>query len=346
MGGNILWDVDFEYASPTLELNDAGFMNSVDYQFLGANMRYRQTQPGKLFHNWVVGVEGTGIWNTGDVRTFAETGVFGGVTWKNFWSSEFAVEYSPRSMDDGITRGGPLMENAAEWRMDLSTETSSSKPTLVGVSFSGSKSELDGWEAGLGLELRFRPGTRWLVSVEPSISRSVNPRQYVATRPGGSAATFGSRYLFGEISRSEVAAQFRASVAITPELTFESYIEPFASSGQYEHFGELAAARTFNLREYGSDGTAIELADGRYTVTDGDAEFAFNNPNFNIRSFRSNLVLRWEWRPGSTAYLVWQQNRFEARDPAQRVGTGGLFQALGAPGDNVLAFKVSYWLAK
>jgi hypothetical protein len=81
-------------------------------------------------------------------------------------------------------------------------------------------------------------------------------------------------------------------------------------------------------------------------VTDGDAEFGFNNPNFNIRSFRSNLVLRWEWRPGSTAYLVWQQNRFEARDPAQRVGTGGLFQALGAPGDNVLAFKVSYWIAK
>jgi hypothetical protein len=346
MGGNLLWDVDFEYASPTLELNDAGFMNSVDYQYLGGNVRYRQTQPGKLFHNWVIGAEGTGIWNTADVRTFTETGLFGGVTWKNFWSSEFAVEYSPRAMDDGITRGGPLMQSPAEYRMDLSTETSSSKPTLIGVSFSGSRNELDGWEAGLGMELRFRPGTRWLVSVEPSISRSVNARQYVTTRPGGSAATYGSRYLFGEISRSEVAAQFRASVAITPELTFEGYIEPFASSGQYQHFGELATARTFNLREYGSDGTTIALVNDRYEVTDGDAEFGFNNPNFNIRSFRSNLVLRWEWRPGSTAYLVWQQNRFEARDPAQRVGTGGLFQALGAPGDNVLAFKVSYWIAK
>jgi hypothetical protein len=105
MGGNLLWDVDFEYASPTLELNDAGFMNSVDYQYLGGNVRYRQTQPGKLFHNWVIGAEGTGIWNTADVRTFTETGLFGGVTWKNFWSSEFAVEYSPRAMDDGITRG-------------------------------------------------------------------------------------------------------------------------------------------------------------------------------------------------------------------------------------------------
>jgi hypothetical protein len=249
-------------------------------------------------------------------------------------------------MDDGVTRGGPLMQTAAEWRMDLSTETSSSKPTLMGVSFSGSRDELDGWEAELGVEMRFRPGTRWQVSVEPSISRSVNARQYVGTRPGGTAATFGSRYLFGEISRSEVAAQFRAAVAITPELTFEGYVEPFASSGQYTRLGELSAARTFALREYGTDGTGIALVNGRYEVTDGDAEFTFSNPDFNIRSFRSNLVFRWEWRPGSTAYLVWQQNRFEARDPAQRVGTGGLFQALGAPGDNVLAFKVSYWLAK
>jgi hypothetical protein len=268
------------------------------------------------------------------------------VTWKNFWNSEVAFEYSPRSMDDGITRGGPLMEVPAEWRMDLSTESSSSQRTLVGVSFSGSTNELDGWEAELGMELRFRPGTRWLVSIEPSLSRSVNPRQYVATRTGGPAATFGSRYLFGEITRSEVATQFRASVAITPELTFEGYIEPFASSGQYAGFGELAAARTFGLRRYGSDGTSITLEDGRYTVTDEDQVIAFDNPDFNIRSFRSNLVLRWEWRPGSTAYLVWQQNRFEERDPGQRVGTGGLFQALGAPGDNVLAFKVSYWLAR
>lgn len=346
MAGNWLWDVDYEYATPGLELNDIGFQGSADYHFIGGNIRHRRTRPGPLFHNWTVGVEQSSIWNTGGVHTFAESGIFGGVTWKNFWNSEFAIEYSPRSYDDGATRGGPLMQQAAEWRFDIDTETRSSEPTMAGAFFNGSWDELEGYEAEFGFGVRFRPGTRWQVSVEPSITRSVNQRQYVATRPGGSTATFGGRYLFARIDRSEVAAQIRASVAITPDLTFEGYLEPFASSGQYTDFGELAASRTFDLRRYGSDGTTIALEDGRYTVTDGEQEFTFSNPDFNIRSFRSNLVLRWEWRPGSTAYLVWQQDRFEARDPGRRVGPGGLFQALGATGDNVIALKISYWLAR
>ncbi len=346
MAGSWLWDIDFEYATPGIELNDIGFLSNADYQYLGANLRHRQTRPGRTFHNWVVGVEGTGIWNTGGVRTFVETGVFGEVTWKNFWSSEFAVEYSPRAMDDGITRGGPLMEAPAAWRFDFDTETRSSAPTMAGFFVETERDELSGWSVDVGAGIRLRPGTRWEVRIEPMWSRSVTPRQFVTTRSGGGAATYGGRYLFAELSRSEVSAEIRASVAITPELTVEGYFQPFASSGQYTAFGELAAARSFDLRRYGSDGTTITRANGTYTVTDGDATLSFGDPNFNIRSFRSNLVLRWEWRPGSTAYLVWQQNRFESRDPDQRVGTGGLFQALGAAGDNVVAFKVSYWLSR
>ncbi len=346
MAGNWLWDVDYSYASPGVELNDLGFQRSADFHFIGGNIRHRQTEPGRLFHNWTLGIEQSGVWNTGGIHTFSESGVFGGVTWKNFWSSEFALEYSPRALDDGATRGGPLTQDPAEWRLALEAKTPSSEPTRGEASFRGARDDLEGGEAEVGVGVRFRPGTRWQVSLQPSISRSVNARQYVATRPGGSPATFGGRYLFARIDRSEIAARIRASVAITPDLTFEGYVEPFAASGQYTDFGELAAARTHDLRRYGTDGTTIVLADGRYTVTDGPDSFGFGNPDFNIRSFRSNLVLRWEWRPGSTAYLVWQQDRFEARDPGRRVGPGGLFQALGATGDNVVALKISYWLAR
>lgn len=346
MAGDWLWDVDFESATPGVELNDIGFLGNADYRYLSGNLRHRETTPGRSFHNWTVGVEGTGIWNTGGVRTFVESGVFGGVTWKNFWSSDVAVEYSPRAMDDGITRGGPLMESPATWRFDFESETRSSAPTMATLSVSTERDELSGWSVEVEAGVRLRPGTRWEIRVEPSWSRSVTARQYVTTRPGGGAATYGNRYLFAELSRSEISAEIRGSLAITPELTVEGYFQPFASGGQYADFGELVAARTSELRRYGSDGASIVRADGRYTVTDGTTSFTFRDPNFNIRSFRSNLVLRWEWRPGSTAYLVWQQNRFEARDPDQRVGPGGLFQALGAAGDNVVAFKVSYWLSR
>jgi hypothetical protein len=128
------------------------------------------------------------------------------------------------------------------------------------------------------------------------------------------------------------------------------WAQPFAASGRFSEFGEVPEARSFNLRRYGTDGTTIEeqtdFATGRrsYSVTDGADEFTLPDANFNALSFRSNLVLRWELRPGSTLFLVWQQNRSESSDRGDYVGPGRLFDAFGAPGRNVLAVKMSYWI--
>ena len=61
-------------------------------------------------------------------------------------------------------------------------------------------------------------------------------------------------------------------------------------------------------------------------------------------SFRSNVVIRWEWRPGSTLYLVWSQNRFNADTRGQLVRPGNLWDSVRATGDNFLAVKISYWI--
>ncbi|HRP07720.1 MAG TPA: DUF5916 domain-containing protein [Gemmatimonadales bacterium] len=346
MAGNWLWDVDLDYISPGAELNDLGFQNRADLRSLSGNFRYRGTVPGGWYQDWGIGVEGVGNWNTVGTRLLGSTSVFGGVTWKNFWFSEFEVIRHHDAFDDRVTRGGPLMGVPGAWHALLETWTRPGATTQVGAELSALRDDADGWDAELELSFRFRPGSRWLLSFAPAISREVNHRQYVATRPGGPEATMGSRYLFGRIDRREISAQFRASVALTPELTLEGYFEPFASSGQYTGFGELVAPGTLDLRRYGTEGSTIDRADETWTVTDGNDSFTFDNPDFSIRSFRSNMVLRWEWRPGSTAYLVWQQNRFEERDPGSRVGTGSLFETLGAPGDNVVALKVSYWLSR
>jgi hypothetical protein len=148
------------------------------------------------------------------------------------------------------------------------------------------------------------------------------------------------------VDRSELAQQLRLSYALQPDLTLEAYVEPFASSGRYRDFGELVAARTNDLRTYGSDGTTLTRdSTGGYVVTDGTQSFTLGDPDFDVRSLRSNVVLRWEWRPGSTLYLVWQQNRFQQERPTGNVGAAGLWEAFGAPGDNFVALKASYWLA-
>ena len=81
-------------------------------------------------------------------------------------------------------------------------------------------------------------------------------------------------------------------------------------------------------------------------VTDGDDTFTLSNRDFNVRSFRSNVVLRWEWRPGSTLYIVWQQNRESRMSDGQHVGLGGLFDSLRATGDNIFAVKTTLWTSR
>src|SRR5690606_8281457 len=167
---------------------------------------------------------------------------------------------------------------------------------------------------------------------------------YVAALGGGRAETFDTRYIFAHVDRSEVAARIRLNYTFTPNLSLETYVEPFASSGRFHSFGELRAPRSGELLTYGEDGTTIVVnEDGSRTVTADGGSFTIAPRDFNVRSLRTNAVLRWEWRPGSTAYLVWQQNSFAERAPGD-VRPGDIFDSFISSADHYLALKVSYCL--
>ncbi|HEX6315141.1 MAG TPA: hypothetical protein VFZ73_09795, partial [Gemmatimonadaceae bacterium] len=129
-------------------------------------------------------------------------------------------------------------------------------------------------------------------------------------------------------------------------LTLETYVEPFAASGRFHRFGELLAPRRRELLTYGTSGTTIvRHPDGTHTVTDAGGTFEIGNEDFNERSIRTNMVLRWEWRLGSTLYLVSQHNQRSELSYAP-ARPGHLVDALRMRGgENVLAIKVSYWMA-
>jgi len=181
---------------------------------------------------------------------------------------------------------------------------------------------------------------RWQLALEPNYRRWTDPRQFVGSRPGGPEGTFGRRYVFAHVDRSELVARMRLNYLFTPDLSLEVYAEPYAASGRYARFGELPSARSRELREYGQ----VERTDDGYRVTDGGATFALPHNDFNVRSFRSNAVARWEWRPGSTLFLVWQQNRYAESPDGRPVGFTDLSRTLGTAGDNSLALKVTYWI--
>jgi hypothetical protein len=151
----------------------------------------------------------------------------------------------------------------------------------------------------------------------------------------------------------------RLNVTFTPRLTLELYAQPFFSTNDFGALKELRAPRTFDFDVYGADvGTAARDAGGRTTVDpDGPGParpFRVDDRDFTLASLRGNAVLRWEWRPGSTLYLVWQQDRAErlggvdaglrGRDVARFDLGGHARDLLAVRPVNVLLLKASYWL--
>lgn len=345
--GYSFWGIQLIARSPGFEINDLGRMQTADDIDFNADFGVRNARPKKSFRFYTVHLATRAGWNFGGIRQYSNVGLSTSLTFNAFTRASLNVAYNVRSLSDVLTRGGPLMGTPNSWSVTSSFNSRPNIPVTWSVNLGHTDDELGGWSWTARSTFSVRPAARWQASVDPTYTRSVDARQYVTTKSGGSAATFGSRYTFGSVERSQLSARFRLNYAVTPNFTVEGYAEPFAASGKYSRFGELAAARSRMLRGYGEPGSGTSIVrnpDSSYTVTDGAQSFSLPNLDFNRLSFRSNLVLRWEWQPGSTAYFIWQNNRQRFTPFGTVVNAGRLFDAIGADGDNFLALKVSYWI--
>lgn len=344
-GRHWLWQVRGEWESPMFNTNDMGRIGAADGIRADGSIRYRETAPRDLFRNYSIGFQvnnefnGAGNRQAGNIRTNLD------LTFLNFWAFEFSTGPNFRNQHARLTRGGPLMGTPGGWGTNIELGNRPSARTRWRGNAFVNTDEASGGSAGGGASISFRPGSRWQLSINPNYIRQTDSQQYVSTLVGGRAETYGQRYIFAYVDRSTWSTQFRMGYTLRPDMNIDLYAEPFASSGRYYDYGELAAPRSRVRRLYGTDGTTITvLPDGGRRVTDGAAAFTLRNSDFNVRSFRSNVVLRWEWRPGSTLYLVWQQDRRVSEAVGDRIGVGDMFRSLTAPGSNFFVVKMSFWL--
>lgn len=343
-GRHWLWQATTEFVSPEFEVNDIGWLSTADGISGSAQLEYRETQPGRLFRNYSISLENDRGWNFGGDLQAASLGLEADVTWHNFWTTNFSVDVDLGALDQRLTRGGPMMGTPRGWSTFVRISNSSAANTRGNVRLEYRENEDGGFAFELNPGITLRPTARWQLSFEPSYARQVEDRQYVAALEEGRVETYGRRYVFAYVDRSTISSEIRLNYVFKPDVTLELYAEPFTASGRYYNFGELAAPGGRLRRIYGTEGTqAILQPDGSLIVTDGASRFALRNRDFNVLSFRSNVVLRWEWRPGSTLYGVWQQNRRESEVRPDRVGLRDLFGSFGASGDNVFAIKTTFW---
>lgn len=348
-GKHWLWGIGSWVESPDFELNDAGILGSADDIEGYGWMAFRETNPGKLFRNYYTEFHASNLWNFDGVRTGSFCGIYGETTWKNYMNTWMELNFQLGFQSDDRTRGGPLMWFEKGWDINGGFSTNWAANTKFSANGTYARDEFDGWLYSLNATISSRVGRRWEFSVAPGYRREEQPRQYIqlSDQSGGPSETYGRRYGFSRIDASTLRLQLRMNYFFTPDLSLEVYAEPFSASGRYFEQGELVAKRTSDIRVYGAAGTGTSIgrdSTGALIVTDGAQTFEILDDDYGVRSFRSNVVLRWRFNPGSTLYLVWQRNLGEDREPGRMVNFGSLFDTFGADGSDFLALKLAYWI--
>jgi hypothetical protein len=265
-------------------------------------------------------------------------------------------------MDRVGTRGGPLMVQPRWFDARLSMQTDPRARLALEPALYVRRGALgSGNEMQAALEINVRPSSRIEVEVEPRYTRSTIGAQYVTTSASRvDAPTFGAFYVFGEVARRELSFPTRVNAAFSPTLSFQLFAQPLISSGDYSNYKQLSAASTFDFARFGegsaeSSGGATRCTGGATCVDaalqrhfdldrDGTADLTVDEQDFNVRSLIGNAVVRWEYRPGSAVFLVWQRrqrNDIVQGDFSVRRDLAALMRA---PTDNTFLVKVSYWL--
>ena len=334
--------------SPGYETNDLGFNTRSDYTGLSTIVLYQQNQPQGPFRNFTVFPYFNEMWNYDGDRAFdAYAADFNG-TLRDFWSMDTRITYNRPAIDDRLTRGGPQARTpaAGTWSANLSSD--SRRSWNVSPNVSHSWNEFGGYNDSPSLTMSFRPSPTLRLRFEPSYSATHALAQYVrATSDPAATATYGSRYVFATLDQRVVSLVTRCDWVVTPKLSLQLYVQPLVVSGHYSSFKEFRQPGRFEFDVYGVTRGTITRNDttGVYTVDPGNGStFGFRDPDFNFRSLLGNAVLRWEYRPGSTLFLVWQQRR----DDVQAIGGFDFdrdYRALfDRPPENVFAIKATWWI--
>jgi uncharacterized protein DUF5916 len=363
IGGPWRWSVAGATATPGFEVNDLGFQQRVDRVSTAATVSRRWTKVARPFRQAITGLRFAPSWNYDGDPIDRTARLSQWLQFGNFWTSNLTVSYRPQVVDDRLTRGGPLALRPVGWSAsaDLSTDTRSELSGYVFASYS----QTEGL-ATLNIlpQLTLRPSAAVMFSGTIGYLNGRSPAQYVRRVRGDTTAvsTLGTRYVFAELHQRYLYTTIRANVTFSPALSFQLYAQPYAFAGDYSGFKELAARKTFDFNTYGRDnGSTVTPGDPAVCGEDGPAlcagvdpdgpgpakQFALYNPDFRTRSLKTNAVLRWEYRPGSTLFLVWTHSRsgYVPYDASVYLGDDLSRAAFYDRPTNVLLVKFNYWLS-
>jgi len=343
---------DYKEVSPGFEINDLGFLSRADYRSVVPAVGYQSNDPGRIFRSYSIVGASFDAWDFGKTMIRQNNTVIMNGVFNNLWAAGLQTTYAPDQLSNDLTRGGPLATIPGLWSLDASVNSDSRKPLIASGELQFQHDAAGGIAEAANITLEGRPNSVIDLSFGPTLSVTNSSNQYVeAVADPLAVQTYGKRYVFADLHQTTLSLDTRLNWTFTTNLSLQFYAQPFVSAGRYASFKEFLKPRTRQFSVYGTDhGTISRSENGVYTI-DPDAAgsapaFDLADPNFKIRSLRGDAVLRWEYRPGSTIFFVWQQ---------QRTGTAAIgdFDLNRDVGDifresptNVFLLKATFWIGR
>ena len=330
--------------SPGFESNDAGFMTRTDVLTTHAVLLYQDPDPWRNTRRRNFWIGKFQHWNfDGDL---IQDGLWwdANVTFENYRRAYAWGGIEMETTDDRATRGGPAILRPQRQWIGAQVGTDTRKPVSVDAWSEILRDEEGGWADVFAVSATWRPTSRLSLRATPTYRTARYPQQYVATRQG--------RYVFAAIDQKVLEIATRLDWTFTSRLSLQFYLQPYVAAGDYHGFKEVARPRSLEFHEYGAGSGTIAYDPARdlYSIDpDGPGpagSFTIADPDFNYRSLRGNAVLRWEFRPGSSLYVVWNESREDELPIGELDLRRDVAASFSTPARDVFMIKVSHWFGQ
>lgn len=324
-GERIRFNSNVQFKTPGFDINDIGFMRRADQKAMGNWLQIRNEKPNRWFRSRTINFNEYAGWNSDGDRLYSGANINAHAVFKNNWSTGGGYNINGLNFDDRVTRGGPgvYMEGGRGVWYYLNSDNR----RVVSLNYFGS------WFADshgsrsrdFNPEVTIRPVPSLMLTTGLRFGSNAANTQWV-----GRVTDSANHYVFGHLDQTTVALTERLNFTMTPSLSLQLYAQPFVSAGDYTAFKQIANARSTDY-------------DTRFSPYAYDPA-ANGDPNFNAKSFRTTNVLRWEYKPGSTLFVVWQQARENDAVPGGFRFGRDMHDIFGVAPKNVFLVKLAYWL--
>jgi len=331
--------------TPGLELNDAGFQQISDRFVPFVLAAYHEDAPSEQVLNW--GLSADVFWIQTLEPRLIDSGFEynGNAQLTNYWQIAAGGHIDNSKWDTTALRGGRSLhlDRAAGNYLNINTDTR--KPVWFSLASNGLYNfASEAVEGGVDLGATFQVRSNLDLFVGPSFYMRNDPMQYVDEVPDMAGEP---HFIFARIHQTDVSMTLRANWTFSPHLTLQAYAQPYISSGRYTDPKDVdnPGARAYDDRFQRLFRGDYQLVDGTYQVMRNGAAFSFDQPDFNFRQLRSTVVVRWEYRPGSTVFAIWSHGRTSDTLDDGRFRAGrDLTDLATAASENIVMVKVNYWI--